>query len=428
MKRILILDDNLTICLMLKSWLTKKNYKVDTATSVGEAQQKVKNEAYDLILSDIRMPEADGFSFLSWIKRFDSDVLVIMMTSYADIETAVESMKSGAVDYIPKPIEAESLYQKIADALKNHENQKKAEQIREPLIKPEGEIYMSIFHKLNEVIHNDSHLLVIGGHGTGKTSVAHYIYSRSGVDSGPFVTIDLDPQTLNWNGDRGAYEQLFSDALEKAAGGLLLIKNLQKTDINLQSLLLKLLSTQKKDNNFVQIIITTGEKKEQLSSILLPKLADLLLKSYIELPTLQGNKEVILFYARNFLEMANKELNKKIKKIDNEVLEEFYKHPWNGNIQELKNMIFKACLLTEGNTISKAILPVLFKSFTEEMAESVQPQKHAIEGLKKENYEKEKIAEALEIAKGNKTVAASILNIDRKTLYNKIKLYNVEVN
>ena len=145
MKRILILDDNLTICLMLKSWLTKKNYKVDTATSVGEAQQKVKNEAYDLILSDIRMPEADGFSFLSWIKRFDSDVLVIMMTSYADIETAVESMKSGAVDYIPKPIEAESLYQKIADALKNHENQKKAEQIREPLIKPEGEIYMSIF-------------------------------------------------------------------------------------------------------------------------------------------------------------------------------------------------------------------------------------------------------------------------------------------
>ena len=105
---------------------------------------------------------------------------------------------------------------------------------------------MSIFHKLNEVIHNDSHLLVIGDHGTGKTSVAHYIYSRSGVDSGPFVTIDLDPQTLNWNGDRGAYEQLFSDALEKAAGGLLLIKNLQKTDINLQSLLLKLLSTQKK--------------------------------------------------------------------------------------------------------------------------------------------------------------------------------------
>lgn len=413
---------------MLKSWLVRQNYSVDTATSVDEAKQKVKNEAYDLILSDIRMPEADGFSFLSWIKKFDSDILVIMMTGYADIETAVESMKSGAVDYIAKPIEAESLYKKIADALKNQENQKKSEQFREPLIKPKGDVYMKIFDKLNEVIQNDSHLLVIGEHGTGKTSVAHYIYSRSGIDFDPFITIDLDPQTLSWNGERTNFEQLFLQALEKAKGGLLLIKNLQKTDINLQTSLLKVLSTQKKDDDFVQIIITTGEKKEQLSSILLPKLADLLLKSYIELPTLQGNKEVILFYTEHFLEMANNELDKTIKKIDNEVLEEFLKHPWNGNIQELKNMIFKACLLTEGNVVSSAILPILFKNLTGEIIESIQPQKQTIEGLKKENYEKEKILEALEIAKGNKTVAASILNIDRKTLYNKIKLYNVEVN
>ena len=428
MKRLLILDDNLTICLMLRSWLVKQDYNVDIATSVEEAKQKVKNEAYDLILSDIRMPEADGFSFLSWIQKFDSDILVIMMTSYADIETAVESMKAGAADYIAKPIEAENLYKKIADALKNHENQKVAEHFRKPLIKPRGDVYMNIFHKLNEVIHNDSHLLVIGDHGTGKTSVAHYIYGRGGVDAGPFETIDMESQTLNWNNERGAYEQLFLEALEKAKGGLLLIKNLQKTDINLQTLLIKALSTQKKDDGFVQIILTTGEKKEQLSSILLPKLADLLLKSYIELPTLQGNKEIILFYAQHFLEMANKELDKKIKKIDTKVLEEFYKHPWNGNIRELKNMIFKACLLTEGNTVSGAILPVLFKNFSKEMVESIQPQKQTIEGLKKENYEKEKITEALEIAKGNKTVAASILNIDRKTLYNKIKLYNVEVN
>ncbi|MPM49882.1 Arginine utilization regulatory protein RocR [bioreactor metagenome] len=218
------------------------------------------------------------------------------------------------------------------------------------------------------------------------------------------------------------------ESLEKAERGLLLIENLQKIGINLQTLLLKALSTRKKDDNFVQIILTTGEKKEQLNSMLLPKLVDLLLKSYVELPNLQENKDVILFYTGQFLEVANRELDKKIKKIDNEVLEEFFKHSWSGNIKELKNMIFKACLLTEGNTVSKAILPILFKSFTGEIIDPVQPQKQAIEGLKKENYEKEKIIEALEIAKGNKTVAASILNIDRKTLYNKIKLYNVEVN
>lgn len=428
MKRILILDDNLTICLMLKSWLVKQHYLADTATSVQEAQQKVKNEAYDLILSDIRMPEADGFSFLSWIKKFDSDILVIMMTGYADIESAVESMKLGAVDYIAKPIEAEVLYKKIADALRYQENQKITEQFRDPLIRPGGEVYTEIFDKLSEVIHNDSHLLVIGDRGTGKTSVAQYIYSRSRIDSGPFVTFDLDSQVMNRNGERGDYEELFLQALEKAKGGLLLVKNLQKTGINLQTLLLKVLSTQKKDDNFVQIIITTGEKKEQLSSALLPKLIDLLLKSYIELPTLRGDKEAILFYAEHFLDVANRELDKKIRIIDREVLEAFFKHSWEENIKELKNIIFKACLLADGDTVSGTILPVLFKTQTVEKAESVLPQKQVIEGLKKENYEKEKIIEALGIAKGNKTVAASILNIDRKTLYNKIRLYKVEVN
>ncbi|HAC73722.1 MAG TPA: sigma-54-dependent Fis family transcriptional regulator, partial [Porphyromonadaceae bacterium] len=125
---------------------------------------------------------------------------------------------------------------------------------------------------------------------------------------------------------------------------------------------------------------------------------------------------------------ANRQLDRKVKNIAPEVLEAFFKHSWEENIKELKNLIFKACLLTEGNTVPETILPVLFKNLAGEGTESVQPQKQVIEGLKKENYEKEKIIEALGIAKGNKTVAASILNIDRKTLYNKIKLYNVELN
>jgi two-component system response regulator HydG len=332
------------------------------------------------------------------------------------------------VDYIAKPIEAEVLYKKIDDALKYQENQKITGQFRDALIRPPGDVYTEILNRVNEVIHDDSHLLVIGDQGTGKTSVARYVYSRGRMDSGPFVTVDLNQQTINRNGERGDYEAWFMDLLEKAKGGLLLVKNLQKTGINFQTVLLKALSTQKKDDDFVQIILTTGEKKEQLSSVLLPKLADLLLKSHIELPTLKGNEEVILFFAEHFLDVANRELNKKITKIDREVLEAFFKYSWDENIKELKNLIFKACLLTEGNRVSGTILPLLFRTQTEERMESVQPRKQVIEGLKKENYEKEKILEALEIAKGNKTVAASILNIDRKTLYNKIKLYNVELN
>ena len=243
---------------MLKSWLTKQNYHADTATSVEEAKQKVKNEAYDLILSDIRMPEADGFSFLSWVKKFDSDILVIMMTGYADIESAVESMKSGAVDYIAKPIEPEVLYKKIATALKNHENQKKAEQIREQLIRPPGEAYRKVFEKLDEAAQRDSHLLILGEHGTGKTSAAKYVYHKTGKFSAPFITLDFDPPMVNGSDGRGAYAQLLKEALEKAKGGLLLIKNMQKPDIGIQTVLMNALTTQAKDDNFIQIIITSS--------------------------------------------------------------------------------------------------------------------------------------------------------------------------
>lgn len=428
MKRILILDDNLTICLMLKSWLVKKEYQADTATSVQEAQQKVRNEAYDLILSDIRMPDVDGFSFLSWIKKFDSAILVIMMTGYADIESAVESMKLGAADYIAKPIEAELLYKKIADAFKVQENQRFTEQFRDPLIWPPGECYDAISAKVNEVIHDESHLLVIGDNGTGKTSVARYIYSRGRIDSGPFVTIDLNPQSLTRNCEKGDHEIHFMQSLERAKGGLLLIQNLQKTGITIQTMLLRALSAQKKDEDFVQIIMTTEEKKEQLESILLPKLADLILRSYIELPTLRGNREAILFFADHFLEVVNRELDKKMVTIEREVLEALFNHPWEENIKEMKYLIFKACLLAEGDRISAKVLPALFNTPVGERSESPQLQREGLEGLKKENYEKEKIIEALRIARGNKTVAASILNIDRKTLYNKIKLYSIEVN
>ena len=121
-KSVLVIDDNLTICLMLKSWLAKKGFNVEIATNVEQAKQMIKEHPFDLVLSDIRMPESDGFALLSWVKKYDSDMLVIMMTGFADIESAVESMKSGASDYIAKPIEPELLFRKIDEAFAAQEN------------------------------------------------------------------------------------------------------------------------------------------------------------------------------------------------------------------------------------------------------------------------------------------------------------------
>ncbi len=129
----------------------------------------VKEQPFDLILSDIRMPETDGFAFLSWITKYDSEILVIMMTGYADIETAVASMKSGAADYISKPIDPEQLYLKIDEAFNIQENRLKRKRFSNDFIKLPGSEYEQVFYKLSKVTENNRHLLIIGGRGTGES-------------------------------------------------------------------------------------------------------------------------------------------------------------------------------------------------------------------------------------------------------------------
>lgn len=134
---------------MLKSWLVKRGFNVEIATSVDQAKQLVKEHPFDLILSDIRMPGSDGFALLSWVQKYDSDILVIMMTGLADIETAVASMKSGAVDYISKPIDPELLFKKIDEAFITQENMKKNMPLSNEFVKPPGGDYKRLFKILD---------------------------------------------------------------------------------------------------------------------------------------------------------------------------------------------------------------------------------------------------------------------------------------
>lgn len=430
-RNILVIDDNLTVCLMLKSWLVKKDFGVETASSVKEAKQKVKEQPFDLILCDIRMPDADGFDFLSWVKKYDSDILVIMMTGYADIESAVESMKSGAVDYISKPIEPEQLFKKIDEAFTLQERVLRQTRFSDNFVKFPGEEYSKLYKELEHTAENNLHRLIIGDPATGKLSVAKYIYEKGTHLSEPFVIFDNDKSadsansyrtSSNGSDDRSPLMQKF----QEAKGGLLYIRQTAYLDINQQNELLGILTRQKKDDDFTQVIMSTEISKDELQRRLIPKLYNLIIQDCIILPTLKGKKEVISFLANHFLQFANTTLDKKIEAIDPAVLVRLTGYAWPGNIQELKNCIIKAALLTEDEIIPASIVPELFgdKIKNEDRTLLLNP----IQGLRKEYYEKEKIIEALELAKGNKTMAASILNIDRKTLYNKIKLYNVFPN
>lgn len=423
MKRILVLDDNQTICIMLKSWLLRQGYQVDTATKVNEAKEKVMNNPFDLILSDIKLPESDGFSFLNWVKKYDSDIVVIMMTGFADIESAVNALKLGAVDYIPKPIKEENLFRKIADALLNHERLKNTKEVKYSFVIPKSKKYEKLFAGIENLFKKEQHLLIAGRRGTGKTSlIKHLIYGQKSNFSRPFVVLAEETQSAAKN---SIDAEKLCDAYKRATGGFLSFRITALT-LDGQNQLLHLMKSQNSGNAFVQLLLISNFSKDELKNELLPKLYNTLEDNIVELPVLKGDDELILFFIDYFLAYSNSELDKNILSIEQDVISELLARDWPGNIQELKNVLLKAAVLTSGDKIGMDVLPQLFKECIVRKEFNGGFEKNTLDAFKKENYEKEKIIEALEITGGNKTMAASLLNIDRKTLYNKIKLYRMK--
>lgn len=422
-KSILIIDDNLTICLMLKSWLVKNNYIVETSSSAKDAKQMVKDNPFDMILCDIRMPDMDGITFLNWVKKYDSDILVIMMTGYIEIEYVVEAMKLGANDYISKPIDPDVLFSKIEEAFKIQDKLKSKYLFPNNFLLPPGRKYKQIYDQLCLVAENKEHVLIIGEIGTGKYSSVRFVYEKGIDPSKPLVIVDAAELIKSENETRKVDSLLMEKFLE-ANGGLLYISDIDRLNNIVQSELLNIFTKQNRDENFTQIILSSKISLDQLENILIPKFYSILQKNIVLLPALKGRSEQIISFAYHFLNFANFAFNKNIQGLDSEIQDLFSSYDWPGNIQELKNTILKAAMITEGDVISIDIADELFGTNKLETGEK---SRFNINSLKKENYEKEKIYKALVLAKGNKTMAASILNIDRKTLYNKIKLYNVKI-
>lgn len=414
---------------MLKSWLVKRGFLVETATSADEAKQMVKEQPFDLILTDIRMPDGDGLAFLSWVRKYDSDIVVIMITGYADVESAVLSMKAGAADYIPKPIEPEHLFKKIEEAFQTHEYRNNKNRFSNDFILPPGKEYQQLFKQLDHIAEHSEHYLLIGDRGTGKVSSVKYIYEKGFHPTMPLIVMDVDQSGIGKSGSRvyadgEKSKSLLMESFFAARGGLLYIRKVDQLDLNLQNELLNILTKQARDEHYTQVIMSTEKSRSELERSLIPKLYRLLEEKSVTLPTIKGKKQVIDAFVSHFLHFANQTLDKQIQTIDQAIYRQMYDHDWPGNIQELKNSVIQAALLTEGKHMPAEMASRLFeKNITRQ--ESSSAISNPVLNLRKENYEKEKIVEALRLAKGNKTMAASILNIDRKTLYNKIKLYNV---
>lgn len=453
MPHLLIVDDDLTLAIMLRTWLSKQGFEVETASSVKAAGKKLLEDGpFDLVLSDLRLPDEDGLFLLQWMKQKQVLTPVIIMTSYAEVQNAVEAMKQGAADYIAKPVHHEILLQKIQEVIRTPRPSSPA-----PAPHPQGgrttpppagtttidhkkylegksEAARQLYNYVALVAPTPMSVLITGASGTGKEYVARRIHSLSKRADKPFVAIDCgamlkDLAASEFFGHvKGAFTGAVTDktgAFVEANGGTLFLDEVGNLSYDVQVQLLRALqerrirpvgSTQEIEvdirlvcatNENLPLAIERGEFREDLYH----RINEFTLR----MPALHERGRDILLFADFFLQQANEELERHIMGFEPKAVEAMMNYNWPGNLREMKNLVRRATLLAQDDIIRLA-----------DLGPSLQTPA-ATTGLQlhNEDSEKQRILQALEATGGNKSKAAQLLGVDRKTLYNKLKLYGL---
>ena len=439
--KILLVDDDTTFCLMLKTWLTKRGFSVEEAFSCKEAVGKLKKSAYDVVLTDLRLPDEDGLQVLQEAKKLLPGVQVILMTGYADIPTAVQAMKLGAFDYVAKPVIPDEILKKIQEALEHKDLPVEKKQAK----KSKGLTYIKgtsrdadkLYEYIRLVAPTMMTVLITGESGSGKEYIARLIHEQSNRQAAPFVAVDCGaiPKDLAASEFFGHVKGAFTGAVSdktgyfvQANGGTIFLDEIGNLSYDVQVQLLRALEERKvkpvgsnKEIAFdVRIISATNENlaKAVAEGSFREDLYHRLNEFSIKALSLRERKEDIPVFANHFLAAANEELDKDVIGFEDAVMRVFRDYNWPGNLREMRNVVKRATLLCQGNFISLEHIP-------SELSEQQRPTMEDF-ALKKEKNEMELIREALAKCNNNKSEAARLLKIDRKTLYNKMKLYKME--
>lgn len=444
MKKILLVEDDVAFCNMLETFLSKNGFSVHAAYNLKSAFNLINTTLFDLIISDIRLPEGEGTEILKQVVSKKLKTQVVLMTGYADVNTAVEAMKIGAFDYLSKPVTPDKLLETINTALsKNAATVAKPETVKTPVKKEYIEGISDAAIKLNDYIQlvapTNMSVLITGESGTGKEYIANSIHKLSKRSNGPFIPVDCGaiPKEIASSEFFGHIKGSFTGAIndktghfEAANGGTLFLDEVGNLSYDLQVQLLRALQerkikpvgSNKEIAVDIRIITATNENLElavfegNFREDLFHRLNEFSIKA----PLLKNRREDIILFADFFLEKANLELEKNIIGFESEVIELFKKYPWPGNLREMQNTIKRAVLLCQSNLISLNEIPKKL---------IVQSEKKETEpfALFNDKNEIELILNALEQANGNKSKAAKLLQIDRKTLYNKLKQYDIKL-
>lgn len=439
MLSILIVEDDITFSLMLTTWLGKKGFVVISSSSVSDAKRRLGEEAFDLVISDLRLPDSDGIDLLKWLKSTHPSLPLIMMTSYAEIQTAVQAMKLGAADYIAKPLNPDELLGKIKELV--HVEEKAPARVPvssapDLYIEGQSQAARQLYEHVRLVAPTDMSVLVTGASGTGKEYIARRIHEQSNRSKAPFVAVDCGaiPKELSASEFFGHVKGSFTGAIENktgafvaAQGGTIFLDEIGNLTYEVQVQLLRALqerkvkpigSNQEIAIN-VRLISATNENLRQAieKGDFREDLYHRINEFTIRIPDLKERKEDLLLFANHFLDLANSELQKDIIGFDNDTMQLFQSYSWPGNLRQMKNVIKYATLLATGRYITRKELP-------EELTENLSS--HTNIQLKNVEHERDLIRKALQECGNNKTRAAQLLGIDRKTLYNKLKIYQLD--
>ena len=439
MKHILIVEDDTTFAVMLQTWLSKKKFSVASVSGIAAAKKTLIESSVDLVLCDLRLPDGDGIDLLEWVSNRNVNVPLIVMTSYAAIPSAVQAMKLGARDYISKPVNPEDLLQKINEVfnagVKTGKQIPVSESVPEETNYLEGqsEAARQLYTYVKIVAPTSMSVLINGASGTGKEYVAKRIHQLSKRSEKPFVAIDCGaiPKELAASEFFGHKKGSFTGAIEdkvgafiEADGGTIFLDEIGNLSYDVQVQLLRVLQerrvkpigTTTEVKVDVRLIAATNEdlKAAIKSGAFREDLYHRINEFTIYMPRLCERGEDIPLFANFFLDQANRELEKPVPGFLPEAMEKISQYTWPGNLREMRNTVMRAALLAQGNPIR-----------VEHLGIDMNIDK-PINILHDPDSERTKIVSALQKCSGNKSKAAAMLGIDRKTLYNKLKLYQIE--
>ena len=439
MKHILIVEDDTTFAVMLQTWLSKKKFSVASVSGIAAAKKTLIESSVDLVLCDLRLPDGDGIDLLEWVSNRNVNVPLIVMTSYAAIPSAVQAMKLGARDYISKPVNPEDLLQKINEVfnagVKTGKQIPVSESVPEETNYLEGqsEAARQLYTYVKLVAPTSMSVLINGASGTGKEYVAKRIHQLSKRSEKPIVAIDCGaiPKELAASEFFGHKKGSFTGAIEdkvgafiEADGGTIFLDEIGNLSYDVQVQLLRVLQerrvkpigTTTEVKVDVRLIAATNEdlKAAIKSGAFREDLYHRINEFTIYMPRLCERGEDIPLFANFFLDQANRELEKPVPGFLPEAMEKISQYTWPGNLREMRNTVMRAALLAQGNPIR-----------VEHLGIDMNIDK-PINILHDPDSERTKIVSALQKCSGNKSKAAAMLGIDRKTLYNKLKLYQIE--